>query len=147
MTRLFKLAAGMGLPSSRYARLGQAHTGDLQKRRYTNGASSVVSSSSKVSLPSGQWTFISTGSDFQGRPVALSQEDSPGTATRLTQVGSIPQRMTGLPSGTEGGRGVRKPSLDPLCRPCAVSLAIGKVHSAEATKACKLNCGMRTPCS
>jgi len=24
------------LPSSRYARLGQAHTGDLQKRRYTN---------------------------------------------------------------------------------------------------------------
>ena len=36
MTRLFKLAAGMGQPSSRYARLGQAHTGDLQKRRYTN---------------------------------------------------------------------------------------------------------------
>jgi hypothetical protein len=36
MTRLFKLAAGMGLPSSRYARLEQAHTGDLQKRRYTN---------------------------------------------------------------------------------------------------------------
>jgi len=36
MTRLFKSAAGMGLPSSRYARLGQAHTGDLQKRRYTN---------------------------------------------------------------------------------------------------------------
>ena len=36
MTRLFKLAAGMGLPSSRYARLGQAHTGDLQKRRYAN---------------------------------------------------------------------------------------------------------------
>jgi hypothetical protein len=26
----------MGLPSSRYARLEQAHTGDLQKRRYTN---------------------------------------------------------------------------------------------------------------
>jgi len=36
MTRLFKLAAGMGLPSSRYARLEQAHTGDLQRRRYTN---------------------------------------------------------------------------------------------------------------
>jgi hypothetical protein len=35
MTRLFKSAAGMGLPSSRYARLGQAPTGDLQKRRYT----------------------------------------------------------------------------------------------------------------
>jgi hypothetical protein len=26
----------MGQPSSRYARLGLAHTGDLQKRRYTN---------------------------------------------------------------------------------------------------------------
>jgi hypothetical protein len=36
MTRLFKLAAGRGLTSSRYARLGQAPTGDLQKRRYTN---------------------------------------------------------------------------------------------------------------
>ena len=36
MTRLFKLATGMGQPSSRYARLGLAHTGDLQKRRYTN---------------------------------------------------------------------------------------------------------------
>ena len=36
MTRLFKSAAGMGLPSSRCARLWQAHTGDLQKRRYTN---------------------------------------------------------------------------------------------------------------
>ena len=36
MTRLFNLAASMGLPSARYARLGQAHTGDLQKRRYTN---------------------------------------------------------------------------------------------------------------
>ena len=36
MTRLFKSAAGMGLPSSRYARLGLAHTGHLQKRRYTN---------------------------------------------------------------------------------------------------------------
>jgi hypothetical protein len=35
MTRLFNLAAGMGLPSARYARFGQAHTGDLQKRRYT----------------------------------------------------------------------------------------------------------------
>jgi hypothetical protein len=38
MTRLFNLAAGMGLPSARYARFGQAHTGDLQKRRYTTGA-------------------------------------------------------------------------------------------------------------
>ena len=37
MTRLFNPAAGRGLPSSRYARLGQAPTGDLQKRRYTNG--------------------------------------------------------------------------------------------------------------
>jgi hypothetical protein len=37
MTRLFNLAAGMGLPSARYARFGQAHTGDLQKRRYTTG--------------------------------------------------------------------------------------------------------------
>ena len=37
MTRLFKPAAGMGQPSSRYARLELAHTGDLQKRRYTNG--------------------------------------------------------------------------------------------------------------
>jgi hypothetical protein len=36
MTRLFELAAGMGLPYSRYARLEQAHTGDLQTRRYTN---------------------------------------------------------------------------------------------------------------
>lgn len=36
MTRLFKLAAGMGQPSSRCARLGLAHTGELQKRRYTN---------------------------------------------------------------------------------------------------------------
>ena len=36
MIRLFKSAAGMGLTSARYARLGQAHTGDLQKRRYTN---------------------------------------------------------------------------------------------------------------
>jgi len=36
MTRLFKSAAGRGLTSSRYARLGQAPTGDLQKRRYTN---------------------------------------------------------------------------------------------------------------
>ena len=42
MTRLFKLAAGMGLPSSRYARLEQAHTGDLQKRRYTNGQGDCV---------------------------------------------------------------------------------------------------------
>jgi len=39
MTRLFKSAAGRGLTSSRYARLGQAPTGDLQKRRYTNGSS------------------------------------------------------------------------------------------------------------
>jgi hypothetical protein len=37
MTRLFNLAAGMGLPSARYARFGQAHTGDLQNRRYTTG--------------------------------------------------------------------------------------------------------------
>ena len=37
MTRLFKSAAGRGLTSSRYARLGQPPTGDLQKRRYTNG--------------------------------------------------------------------------------------------------------------
>jgi hypothetical protein len=36
MTRLFKSAAGRGLTSSRYARLGQPPTGDLQKRRYTN---------------------------------------------------------------------------------------------------------------
>jgi hypothetical protein len=36
MARLFKSAAGMGLTSSRCARLGQAHTGYLQKRRYTN---------------------------------------------------------------------------------------------------------------
>jgi hypothetical protein len=36
MTRLLNLAAGRGLPSSRYARLERAHTGDLQKRRYTN---------------------------------------------------------------------------------------------------------------
>ena len=36
MTRLFKSAAGRGLTSSRYARLCQAPTGDLQKRRYTN---------------------------------------------------------------------------------------------------------------
>ena len=36
MTRLFKSAAGMGQPSSRCARLGLAHTGHLQKRRYTN---------------------------------------------------------------------------------------------------------------
>jgi hypothetical protein len=39
MTRLFNLAAGMGLPSARYARFGQAHTGDLQKRRYTTAGS------------------------------------------------------------------------------------------------------------
>ena len=31
MTRLLRPADGMGLPSSRYARLGQAPTGDLQK--------------------------------------------------------------------------------------------------------------------
>ena len=31
-------SARVGLPSSRYARLEQAHTGDLQKRRYTNRA-------------------------------------------------------------------------------------------------------------
>ena len=37
MARLFKSAAGMGPTSSRYARLGQAPTGDLQNRRYTNG--------------------------------------------------------------------------------------------------------------
>jgi hypothetical protein len=36
MARLFKSAAGMGQLSSRYARLGLAHTGDLQNRRYTN---------------------------------------------------------------------------------------------------------------
>jgi hypothetical protein len=36
MTRLFKSAAGMGLPSSRCGRLGQAHAGEIQKRRYTN---------------------------------------------------------------------------------------------------------------
>ena len=36
MARLFKSAAGMGPTSSRYARLGQAPTGDLQNRRYTN---------------------------------------------------------------------------------------------------------------
>ena len=35
MTRLCKSAAGRGLTSSRYARLGQAPTGDLQKRGYT----------------------------------------------------------------------------------------------------------------
>jgi len=35
MTCLFNMAAGMGLPSVRYARFGQSHTGDLQKRRYT----------------------------------------------------------------------------------------------------------------
>jgi hypothetical protein len=40
MTRLFNLAAGMGLPSARYARFGQAHTGDLQKRRYTTNTTS-----------------------------------------------------------------------------------------------------------
>jgi len=42
MTRLFNLAAGMGLPSARYARFGQAHTGDLQKRRYTTTGSALV---------------------------------------------------------------------------------------------------------
>ena len=33
MTRLFNLAAGMGLPSARYARFGQAHAGDLPAYR------------------------------------------------------------------------------------------------------------------
>ena len=42
MTRLFNLAAGMGLPSARYARFGQAHTGDLQKRRYTTPCGEAV---------------------------------------------------------------------------------------------------------
>ena len=42
MTRLFNLAAGMGLPSARYARFGQAHTGDLQKRRYTTHYSTLA---------------------------------------------------------------------------------------------------------
>jgi hypothetical protein len=36
MTRLFKSAAGRGLTSSRYARLGQAPTGDLQTECCTN---------------------------------------------------------------------------------------------------------------
>ena len=38
MTRLFKSAADRGLTSSRYARLGQAPTGDLQKSWYANDA-------------------------------------------------------------------------------------------------------------
>ena len=42
MTRLFNLAAGMGLPSARYARFGQAHAGDLQKRRYTTAGAVVA---------------------------------------------------------------------------------------------------------
>jgi len=42
MTRLFNLAAGMGLPSARYALFGQAHTGDLQKRRYTTWQNKAV---------------------------------------------------------------------------------------------------------
>jgi len=42
MTRLFNPAAGRGLSSSRYARLGQAPTGDLQKRRYTNNVLALM---------------------------------------------------------------------------------------------------------
>lgn len=50
MTRLFKSAAGRGLTSSRYARLGQAPTGDLQNRRYTNHAGVVLPNGSTIRL-------------------------------------------------------------------------------------------------